>query len=149
MLSDILVVCPQCGKVNRAGREKLAGGSRPDCGACGAPLFPGVIEARDDAAFQQHVARTSLPIVVDFWAAWCGPCKAMAPQFAAAARQLDASARFIKVDTEKLRETAARFGIRSIPTLVMISEGKEIARQAGATDANAIVRWAQSHMQRA
>ena len=144
-LDEIHVVCPQCGKVNRASGEKIASGQRPDCGACGAPLFPGAIEARDDADFERHVARSTLPIIVDFWAAWCGPCKMMAPQFAAAAKKMDASARFLKVDTEKLRETAARFNIRSIPTLVMIANGREIARQAGATDANNIMRWAASH----
>jgi thioredoxin 2 len=142
---DVFVVCPKCGGVNRAQKAKLAEGRRPDCGACGAPLFCGAIEAPDDAAFARHVARTNLPILVDFWAGWCGPCKMMAPQFAAAAKQLDTRVRAIKVDTEKLRETAERFAIRSIPTLILLRDGREVARQAGAIDANAILRWAASH----
>ena len=142
---DVFVVCPKCGGVNRAQMAKLADGRRPDCGACGAPLFCGAIEAPDDAAFARHVARTNLPILVDFWAGWCGPCKMMAPQFAAAAKQLDTRVRAIKVDTEKLRETAERFAIRSIPTLILLRDGREVARQAGAIDANAILRWAASH----
>ena len=142
---DVFVVCPKCGGVNRAQKAKLAEGRRLDCGACGAPLFCGAIEAPDDAAFARHVARTNLPILVDFWAGWCGPCKMMAPQFAAAAKQLDTRVRAIKVDTEKLRETAERFAIRSIPTLILLRDGREVARQAGAIDANAILRWAASH----
>jgi thioredoxin 2 len=144
-VEDVFVVCPKCGGVNRAQRAKLAEGRRPDCGACGAPLFSGAIEAEDDAAFARHVARTSLPVLVDFWADWCGPCKMMAPQFAAAAKLLDARIRMIKVDTEKLQETAQRFAIRSIPTLILLRDGQEVARQAGALDANAILRWAASH----
>jgi thioredoxin 2 len=146
MLDDeIHVVCPQCGGVNRAGRTRLAAGRRPDCGSCGAPLFPGPIDVRDDAGFARHVARTSLPILVDFWAEWCGPCKVMGPQFAAAAAKLDTRARFLKVNTEILRETAGRFGIRSIPTLALIRDGREVARQAGAIDARSILQWAAGH----
>lgn len=144
-MTDLHVVCPRCGQVNRASAEKLSHGQRPDCGACGAPLFPGAFDARDDAAFARHVARESLPILVDFWADWCGPCKSMAPHFAAAAKTRDVSARFMKVDTEKLRATAQNFNIRSIPTLVLIKGGREIARQSGAIDQSQILRWLDQH----
>ena len=135
---EVYIVCPQCGGVNRASRAKLAEGKRPDCGACGAPLFDGAIDVADDVAFARHVARTSLPILVDFWAEWCGPCKVMTPQFVAAAKRFETRARFLKANTEILRETAASFGIRSIPTLALIRDGREVARQAGAMDANSI-----------
>ena len=106
---EVHVVCPQCGGVNRASRAKLAEGKRPDCGACGTRLFDGAIDVADDAAFARHVRRTSLPILVDFWAEWCGPCKVMTPQFVAAAKRLETRARFLKANTEILRETAATF----------------------------------------
>ncbi len=135
------LVCSRCGRVNRASREKLASGLRPDCGGCGAPLFAGPVDMANDAAFAKEIARTGIPILVDFWADWCGPCKIMAPQFAIAAKRLEPRVRFVKVDTEKLRETAGRFAIKSIPTMVLIDHGREVARQAGAVDANAIERW--------
>lgn len=144
---DSTFVCANCGAVNRAGKARLAAGARPDCGKCGAPLFSGhPIDVAADSAFDKQVARTSVPVLVDFWAAWCGPCRMMAPHFEAVARQLEPSVRVLKVDTERLRETAAKFGIRSIPTLILFKDGREIARQPGAMDQGAIARWVSQHI---
>ena len=140
-------VCAGCGAVNRAGMDKLAAGARPDCGKCGAPLFAGhPIEAKSDADFDKHVARTGVPVLVDFWAAWCGPCRMMAPHFESAAARFEPNVRLLKVDTEKLQQTAAKFGIRSIPTLMLFRDGREIARQPGAMDAAGIERWVAQHI---
>jgi len=134
----MLIVCPSCHATNRVPDARLADG--PVCGTCKAPLTSPEPFALDDQSFANYIARTELPIVVDFWAAWCGPCKMMAPQFAAAAKQLP-NVRFAKVDTEAAQQTAAQFNIRSIPTMVMFSGGREISRQSGAMNAADISRW--------
>jgi len=140
-----LVVCPHCPAVNRIPDARLA--DKPRCGKCGKALFTGHPLELTGASFDLHLQRGELPLVVDFWAEWCGPCKMMAPAFAQAAGQLEPRVRLAKVDTEAQQAIAARYNIRSIPTLVLFRGGREIARQAGAMSANAIVQWVERALQ--
>ena len=142
------IVCPSCGAINRAPAERLASGARPKCGKCHAPLFAGQPVAVAAKADFDRYLRGSLPVLVDFWAEWCGPCKMMAPMFAKAARLLEPDVRLLKVDTEAAPDIAAQYGIRSIPTLILFKGQREAARQAGAMDEQAIARWTRNALLR-
>jgi len=137
------VVCPHCAAVNRILGQKLQ--DAPNCGQCKQPLFTGEPLDLNAANFDRHLARNDLPVVVDFWAPWCGPCRQMAPNFHQAAIDLEPYVRLVKVNTEAEQQLAARFNIRSIPTLAIFQQGREIARQSGALDLGALKRWIQPH----
>ena len=144
-MSDALTLgCPHCHAVNRVSRARLNDG--PTCGKCKQPLFTGQPVALSSANFRALVERSELPVVVDFWAGWCGPCKMMAPVFAEAAREQEPRIRFAKLDTEAEQALAGRFGIRSIPTLIVFKGGREVARQAGAMQGSQLRQWLQPHL---
>lgn len=140
------VVCPHCHVTNRVTPDGLR--AEPTCGKCHQPLFTGHPLALDEAGFERHVSRSHLPVLVDFWAPWCGPCRMMAPQFEAAARALEPGVRLVKVNTEEAQALGARLNIRSIPTLALYVGGREVARQAGALRAEQIVQWTRAQLGR-
>ena len=138
------VVCPQCQGVNRVPEARLT--QQPRCGRCKMPLFGGYPVTADDAAFERFVSRSEIPLLVDFWASWCGPCRMMAPAFEEAARRLEPRVQLLKVNTEEQQAIAARYGIRSIPTLMLIRDGAEVARMSGAMDAPSLVTWTERQL---
>lgn len=144
MSESMHVVCPHCQAINRIPAARL--GERPNCGQCHRALFDGHPVELTGASFDRHVGRNDIPVVVDFWAPWCGPCKMMAPWFVEAAMLLEPNVRLAKLDTEAEQAIGARFGIRSIPTLALFKGGREIARQSGAMGAQDIVRWVRQHV---
>jgi len=144
-MSDMLhIVCPDCASVNRLPSARLTQG--PRCGKCKNMLFSGHPVELTGATFERHLSRSDIPVVVDFWAAWCGPCKMMAPAFAQAAAELEPRVRLAKLNTEQEPAIAQQFGIRSIPTLVIFRGGREIARQSGALGINQLVSWVQARI---
>ncbi len=143
-MSDTLhIVCPHCNSTNRVAASRLGDG--PKCGRCKQRLFTRSPVELTAANFSKHISNSDIPVVVDFWAPWCGPCKMMAPAFQEAAARLEPRVRLAKVNTENEQMLASQYGIRSIPTLVVFKGGREASRQSGALDLSRLLAWVQSH----
>jgi thioredoxin 2 len=137
------IVCPHCNSVNRVPKEKDLRDAK--CGRCHQPIFNGRPLAASAESFATHIRHNDIPVVVDFWAQWCGPCKAMTPTYERVASELEPEFRFLKVDTEAAPELASRYNVRNIPTLILFQNGAEVARQAGAMDASSLRSWLRQH----
>ena len=144
MTDTIHIICPACQAKNRIPAAKLAAG--PACGACKASLFPGAPFELDEARLNKHLKNDEVPLLVDFWAPWCGPCRTMAPMFADASRQMSPAVRFAKLDTEQHQGVGARFQIRGIPLIILFDKGREVARQTGVMNAGQIVSWVRQNV---
>jgi len=138
------IVCPHCGAINRVPVERPAREAK--CGACHAALFDGHPVDVDEAGFARHVRAGDLPVLVDIWAPWCGPCRTMAPMFARAAAALEPEVRALKLNADDAPQVTAKLGVRGIPALFLLHRGRVLAQSAGVMDAGAIVRWTREHL---
>lgn len=143
-MEGLHIVCPHCLAINRVPEQRLDAG--PKCGKCSHQLFNGQVFELNRTSYQKHVQKNDIPLLVDCWAPWCGPCKMMGPAFADAAKSLEPQLRLAKINTETEQQLGAQLNIRSIPTLILFHRGKELARQSGALNSAHIIQWVRSRL---